>query len=191
MKGWNTMSWNHILYKAFTMYIVIAICLAGGAAAQRTVYVDSSVATTGDGTQAAPFKTIAEALALTDSDLTVLVAGGTYAAEPPDTDILSGQTLIGSYDSSFTTSDPSVTPTIIDMARLTEQVQDRVFHINGVSSWSIENLVIQNSSTGEWGNTDNGGAIYIRNGSQGVIRGVTFFNCNSKFEGGVVEVCCA
>jgi hypothetical protein len=185
MKGWNTMSRNHILYKTLTIYIVIAICLTGSALAQRTVYVDGSVTTTGDGTQATPFKTIAEALALMDSDLTVLVTGGTYAAEPPDTDILSDQTLIGSYDSSFTTSDPSVTPTIIDMARLTEQVQDRVFHINGVSSWTIENLVIQNSSTGEWNNTDNGGAIYIRGGSQGVIRGVTFFNCNAKFEGGV------
>ncbi len=176
------MNWNHILRKSLTVSIVIAICLAGSALAQTTVYVDGSIATTGDGTLAAPFKTIAEALALTDAYLTVRVAGGTYAAEPPDTDILSDQTLIGSYDSSFTTSDPSATPTIIDMARLTYPEQDRVFHISGAASWTIENLVIQNSSTGEGGNTDNGGAIYIRGGSQGAIRGVTFFNCTAKFE---------
>ena len=139
------MSRNHILRRALTMYIVIASCLAGSALAETTVYVDGSVATTGDGTQAAPFKTIAEALARTDADLTVLVAGGTYTAEPANTDILTGQTLIGSYDSSFTTSDRSLTPTIIDMARLTYQEQDGTFDINGESEWSIENLVIQNS----------------------------------------------
>lgn len=109
------MSWNHILRKALTMYIIIAICLAGGALAQRTVYVDGSVATTGDGSQAAPFKTIDEGLNLEDADLTILVAGGTYTNEPQYNDISNGQTLIGSYDSSFTTSDPSATPTIIDM----------------------------------------------------------------------------
>ena len=69
------MSWNHISRKSLTIYIVIAICLAGSAPAQTTVYVDGSVATTGDGTLAAPFKTIAEALARTDAYLTVLVAG--------------------------------------------------------------------------------------------------------------------
>jgi len=178
------MSWNHIVRKALTICVVIAICLAGSTLAETTVYVDGSVATTGDGTQAAPFKTIAEALALTDADLTVLVAGGTYTAEPPNTDILTGQTLIGSYDSSFTTSDRSLTPTIIDMACLTYQEQDGTFDINGESEWSIENLVIRNSSTGEWNDTNNGGAIYVRGGSRGAIRGVTFFNCTAKFEGG-------
>jgi len=164
--------------------VVMGLCLASSALAQRTVYVDGSVATTGDGTQAAPFKTIAEALRLTDADLTVLVAGGTYATEPANTRILAGQTLIGSYDSSFTTSDPSVTPTIIDMASLTQQEQNRTFRCQGVTSFTVENLVIKNSSTGESGNTTNGGAIYVQNGSQGIIRGVTFVNCTSKFEGG-------
>ncbi|MBN1361032.1 MAG: discoidin domain-containing protein [Sedimentisphaerales bacterium] len=175
------MSWNHILRKALTMYIVTAICLVGSVLAQTTVYVDGSAATTGDGTQAAPFKTIGEALG---SDRTVLVAGGTYADESPDMAIASGLTLIGSYDSSFTTSDPSLTPTVIDMARLTQQEQDRTFRARGTSSWTIENLVIQNSTSGEFGDTDNGGAIYVQNGSQGIIRGVTFFQCATKFEGG-------
>ncbi len=162
---------------------LIVLCIAGSALAQTTVYVDGSVAATGDGTQAAPFQTIAEALELKDADLTVLVAGGTYANEPNNTDILSGQTLIGSYDSSFTTSDSSVTPTIIDMAR-PYQEQNGAFTMNGAKSWTIMNLVIRNSSTGEHNDTENGGAMYIRNGSQGTLRGVTFFNCTARFEGG-------
>ena len=178
------MNWNHIWHKVLAMNIVIAICLAGSGLAQTTVYVDGSVAATGDGTQAAPFKTIAEGLA-GGGNLTVLVAGGIYTDEPPDTRILSGQTLVGSYDGAFAISDPALTPTIIDMGRLTEQQQNRTFHCQGASSFTIENLVIRNSSTGEWNNTTNGGAIYVRGGSQGAIRGVTFVNCNSKFENGV------
>jgi hypothetical protein len=178
------MSGHHISRKALTIDVVIAICLAGSALAQRTVYVDGSVGTTGDGSQAAPFQTIAEALALTEVDLTIRVAGGTYATERPNTRILSGQTLIGSYDSSFTTSDPSATPTIIDMASLSAQEQNRTFRCQAVAPFTIANLVIKNSSTGESGNTTNGGAIYVQNGSQGTIRGVTFVNCTSKFENG-------
>jgi len=178
------MSWNHILREAVTVYIVIAICLAGSALAQTTVYVDGSVATTGDGTQAAPFKTITEALEITNAPLTILVAGATYTDETPYTDVLSDQTLIGSYDSSFTTSDPSLTPTIIDMARLPYQEQKGTFYIGAATGWTLENLVIQNSSTGEWDDTENGGAIYVRKGSNGTMRGVTFFNCFTQFEGG-------
>jgi hypothetical protein len=177
------MSWNHTLRKSLTICITITICLAGSVLAEKTVYVDGSVAATGDGTQAAPFKTITEALALTDAPLTILVAGGTYTDETPYTDILSDQTLIGSYDSSFTTSDPSVTPTIIDMARLPQVEQRGTFYI-GATGWTIENLVIQNSTTGEYDDTENGGAIYVRKGSNGTFRGVTFFNCATKFEGG-------
>ncbi len=168
------------MYKICT-FTVVVLCMAGNALAQTTVYVDGSVPDTGDGTLAAPFKTISEALG---SDRTVLVAGGIYASEPPDMAISSGLTLIGSYDSSFTTSDRSMTPTIIDMGGLPQQEQDRTFRMRGTSSWTVENLVIQNSTSGEFGDTDNGGAIYIQNGSQGVIRGVTFFNCATKFEGG-------
>ena len=177
------MSWNHILRKALTMYIVIAICLAGGALAQRTVYVDGSVATTGDGSQAAPFKTIDEGLNLEDADLTVLVVGGTYTNEPQYNNISNGQKLIGSYDSSFTTSDPSVTPTIIDMGRVPVQQQHGTFFVNA-RSFTIENIIIQNSTTGTSDDTEQGGAIYVRNGSNGTIRGVTFFNCAGLFEGG-------
>lgn len=177
------MSWNHILRKTLTMNMVIAICLAGSTLAQRTVYVDGSVATSGDGSQAAPFKTIDDAISLTDSDLTILVAGGTYTNEPNYRRILSGQTLIGSYDSSFTTSDPAVTPTIIDMARPYAD-QTGAYRIDGVSDWTLMNLVIVNSSTGEGNNTNNAGAIYIRNGSQGTLRGITFYNCTARFEGG-------
>ena len=178
------MSWNHILRQVVTTYIVITICLAGSALAQTTVYVDGSVATTGDGTQAAPFKTITEALEITNAPLTILVAGATYTDETPYTDVLSDQTLIGSYDSSFTTSDPSLTPTIIDMARLPYQEQKGTFYIGAATGWTLENLVIQNSSTGEWDDTENGGAIYVRKGSNGTMRGVTFFNCFTQFEGG-------
>ena len=176
------MSSNHILRKSVTIYIVIAICLAGSTLAQTTVYVDGSVDTTGDGTLAAPFKMIAEALAVTGGDLTILVAGGTYVNEPNYTDIHTSQTLIGSYDSSFTGSDPSVTPTIIDMARPNEE-QKGTFDINGARSWTLMNLVIQNSSTGHHGDTEHGGAIYVRGGSHGTFRGVTFFNCRAQFEG--------
>jgi hypothetical protein len=159
--------------------------MAGSALAQTTVYVDGSVATTGTGSQAAPFKTITEALALTDVDLTILVAGGTYTNETPYTDILSDQTLIGGYDSSFTISDTLSTPTIIDMGRLSQLDQQGTFFIGGATGWTIENLVIQNSTTGEYDDTENGGAIYVRNGSNGTFRDVTFFNCHTKFEGGV------
>jgi len=176
------MSWNHVSRKALTIYVVIATCLAGSAMAQRTVYVDGSVAATGDGTQAAPFKTITEALAL--PSVTILVAGGTYTTETPYTDILSDQTLIGGYGSSFTTSDSSATPTIIDMGGRSQLDQKGTFFIGGATGWTIENLVIQNSTTGEYDDTENGGAIYVRQGSNGTLRGVTFFNCATKFEGG-------
>ena len=162
---------------------LIVLCIAGSALAQTTIYVDGSVATTGDGTQAAPFKTITEALAI--SNATILVAGGTYTGETPYTDILSDQTLIGSYDSSFTTSDPTATPTIIDMGNRSQLNQRGTFFIGSATGWTIENLVIQNSTTGEYNDTENGGAIYVRNGSNGTFRGVTFFNCQTKFEGGV------
>ena len=178
------MSWNRTLRTSSAIHIVIAICLAGSALAQTTVYVDGSVVTTGDGTQAAPFKTITEALAITNAPLTIQVAGGTYPHETPYTDILSDHTLIGSYDSSFTTSDPSLTPTVIDMARLPYQEQKGTFYIGSATGWTLENLIIQNSSTGEWDDTENGGAIYVRKGSNGTMRGVTFFNCFTQFEGG-------
>ena len=177
------MSWNHILPKSVTTHIVIIICLAGSTLAQTTVYVDGSVAATGNGAQAAPFKTIAEALARTDASLTIRVAGGTYVNEPNNMAVRSGQTLIGSYDSSFTTSDPATTPTVIDMARLYRD-QNGAFSMNGASDWTVMNVVIQNSSTGEHGDTENGGALYIRNGSRGTLRGVTFYNCTARFEGG-------
>ena len=176
------MSWNHISRKALTIDAVIAICLAGSALAQSTVYVDGSVATTGDGTQAAPFQTITEALAL--PGVTILVAGGTYAAETPFTDIRSDQTLIGGYDSSFTASDPLATPTIIDMGGRSQLDQMGTFDIQSATGWTLENLTIKDSTTGEYDDTENGGAIYIRGGSNGTLRGVTFLNCATKFEGG-------
>ncbi|MBN2181411.1 MAG: discoidin domain-containing protein [Sedimentisphaerales bacterium] len=179
------MSWNHILSKALTIFIVIAICLAGSVSAQTTVYVDGSVSATGDGTLAAPYQTIAEALTLSNTDLVVLVAGGTYTNEPRyNDDISNGQTIIGSYDSSFTTSDPSVTPTIIDMGARPETEQKGVFYIRA-TSFTLENLIIQNSTTGEHDNTEHGGAIYVRNASTGTMRGVTFRNCAAKFENGI------
>ncbi len=51
------MSWNHISHKIWMIHVVIAISLAGTAMA-RTFYVDASVATTGDGSLASPFKTV-------------------------------------------------------------------------------------------------------------------------------------
>ncbi|MDH7599476.1 MAG: discoidin domain-containing protein, partial [Sedimentisphaerales bacterium] len=163
--------------------MIIALCITGVSLA-RTVYVDGSVTATGDGSQAAPFKTIAEALAIIDPDLRILVAGGTYSNEPPNMAVRSNVAIIGSYDSSFTASDPVLNPTIIDMGRLTEQEQNRVFEMNGVSFWTIENLIIQNSTSGQSASTNNGGAIYIRGGSRGTIRGVKFINCHSRYEGG-------
>ena len=88
------------MYKICILTLIV-LCLAGGALAQRTVYVDGSVATTGDGTLAAPFKTIDEGLNLEDADLTILIAGGIYLDEPVYNDISDGQSLIGSYDSSL------------------------------------------------------------------------------------------
>jgi hypothetical protein len=184
MKGWNTMSWNHILRKALAMYIVVAVCLAGTTMA-ATLYVDASVDTTGDGTLASPFKTIGEAITASAMSDEIRIAGGVYDNEPSDMGIKSDQIICGSYDSSFTISDPSVTPTIVDMGRLTELEQDRTFRCRGTASFTLENMVIQNSSTGEFNDTDNGGAIYIQNGSSGTIRGVSFINCKSRFEGGV------
>jgi hypothetical protein len=177
------MSWNHILRKALTVYIVIAICLAGTATA-ATLYVDASVATTGDGSLASPFKTIGEAISASGAGDEIRIAGGTYDNEPPDMALKGQQIISGSYDSSFTTSDPSATPTVIDMASMTSQEQDRTFRCRGTTSFTLENLVIQNSSTGEFDDTDNGGAMYIQSGSSGVIRGVSFINCAAKFEGG-------
>jgi len=179
------MSWNPILRKALTTSIAIAVCLCGSVMAQTTLYVDGSVAATGDGSMAAPFKTITEALRLAVADPTILVAGGTYTSETPYTSIRSGQTLIGGYDSTFTTSDPLQTPTVIDMGGRSQLDQRGTFYIGGVAGWTIQNLVIQNSTTGEYDDTENGGAVYVRSGSNGVFRGVTFSRCATKFEGGV------
>jgi len=178
------MSWNHILRKALTIHVVIAICLAGTATA-ATLYVDASVATTGDGSPALPFKTIGEAISASAMGDEIRIAGGTYDNEPADMGIKGSQIITGSYDSSFTSSDPSVTPTLIDMGGLTAQEQDRTFRCRGATSFTLENLVIQNSSTGEFDDTDNGGAIYIQSGSSGAIRNVSFINCSTAFEGGV------
>ncbi len=177
------MSWNHVLRKALMVHVVIAVCLAGTATA-ATLYVDASVSTTGDGSLASPFKTIGEAIAASAASDEIRIAGGTYDNEPVNRALKSQQTIRGSYDSSFTTSDPTATPTIIDMASLTSREQNRTFRCQAVASFTIENLVIKNSSTGESGNTSNGGAIYIQNGSTGLIRHVSFINCTSKFEGG-------
>jgi hypothetical protein len=164
---------------------LIVLCLAGSALAQRTFYVDGSIATTGDGSLASPFKTIGEAIDASAMGDEIMIAGGTYTDEPADVKLKGSLTVRGGYDSAFITSDPSVTPTIIDMARLGQQEQDRTFRCQSITSFTLENLTIQNSSSGEWNNTDNGGAIYIQNGSSGIIRGVSFINCASKFEGGV------
>ncbi|RPJ38727.1 MAG: DUF1565 domain-containing protein, partial [Planctomycetaceae bacterium] len=163
--------------------IIIAICLASAAKA-ATLYVDASAATTGNGSLASPFKTIGEAIAASAMGDEIRISSGTYDNEPANRALKSQQTIRGSYDSSFTTSDPTVTPTIIDMASLTSQEQNRTFRCQAVASFTIENLVIKNSSTGESGNTSNGGAMYIQNGSTGLIRRVSFINCTSKFEGG-------
>jgi hypothetical protein len=166
------------------MYIVVTICLAGTVMA-RTIYVDALVAATGDGSLATPFKTIGEAIAASVAGDEIRIAGGIYENEPPYMALKSQQTISGSYDSTFTSADFAENPTIIDMGRLTQQEQNRTFRCQAVASFTIENLVIRNSSTGEWGNTTNGGAIYIQNGSSGVIRKVSFINCHAKFEGGV------
>jgi len=171
------------MYKVCILTIIV-LCLAGNSLAQRTVYVDGSVATTGDGSLASPFKTIDEGLNLEDADLTVLVAGGTYLDEPVYNDISDGQAIVGSYDSSFTTSDPAATPTIIDMRTKSQVEQHGTFYVRA-RNFTIENLVIQNSTTGTSDDTEQGGAIYVRNGSDGIFRGVTFFNCAGLFEGGV------
>ena len=123
--------------------------------------------TTGDGSPASPFKTIGEAITASAAVDEIRIAGGTYDNEPPYMALKGQQIISGSYDSAFTTSDPSVTPTIIDMAHLTQQQQNRTFRCQAVTSFTIENLVIKNSSTGESGNTTNGGAIYVQNGSSG------------------------
>jgi hypothetical protein len=164
---------------------LIFLCITGNALAQRTVYVDGAVATTGDGSLASPFKTIGEAIDASAMGDEIRIAGGTYDNEMPDKRLKGSLTVRGGYDSTFTTSDPAVTPTIIDMARLGQQEQDRTFRCQSITSFTLENLTIQNSSSGEFGDTDNGGAIYIQNGSSGVIRGVSFINCASKFEGGI------
>ncbi len=178
------MSWNHMLRKALTIYIVMAICLAGTAMA-ATLYVDASVATTGDGSLASPFKTVGEAITASAAGDEIRIAGGTYDNEPANMALKGQQIISGSYDSAFTGANFADNPTIIDMASLTSQEQNRTFRCQGVTSFTIENLVIKNSSTGESGNTTNGGAIYLQNGSSGLIRRVSFINCTSKFEGGV------
>jgi hypothetical protein len=155
--------------------------MAGSTLAQTTVYVDGSVATTGDGTLAAPFKTIDEGLA--GANQAILIAGGTYPDEPQYNSILSGQTIIGGYDSSFNTCDPEATPTIIDMGGVPLENQHGTFVVNGASGWTIENLVIQNSSTGASGDSEHGGGIYVRGGS-GTFRNVTFFKCAAVYEDG-------
>jgi len=177
------MSWNHILRKVLMVHVVIAVFLAGTAMATIR-YVDASVPTTGDGSLASPFKTIGEAIAASAMGDEIRIAGGVYGNEPADMRIKGSQIIRGSYDSSFSISDRFATPTIIDMGYLTEQEQDRTFRCQGATSFTLENLTIKNSTTGEWDNTDNGGAIYIQSGSSGVIRGVSFINCATRFEGG-------
>ncbi len=179
------MSWNRMLRKAVTIYVVIAICLAGTAMA-RTIYVNAAVAVSGDGTQGSPYKTIGAAITASAAGDQIWIAGGTYTEEPPYMALKGQQTISGSYDSAFTAADFAATPTIIDMARLSNPEQNRTFRCQNVASFVIENLIIQNSSTGESGNTTNGGAIYIQNGSSGIIRHVSFINCTSKFEGAAV-----
>jgi hypothetical protein len=178
------MSCNHISRKALMLSIVIAICLAGTAMA-ATLYVDASVAATGDGSLASPFKTIGEAITASVAGDEIRIAGGTYDNEPTDMAIKGQQVISGSYNSIFTISDRSKTPTIIDMADLTEQEQDRTFRCRGTASFIVKNLVIQNSTSGEFDDTDNGGAMYIQSGSSGTIRGVSFIKCATRFEGGV------
>lgn len=177
------MSLSNILTKPLTICLVISICLTSSVLAETTVYVDGSVASSGDGTLDSPYKTIGEAVE-SASDITILITGGTYANESARNEIEDGQTLIGSYDSSFTTSDPDLTPTIIDMSGKSDSAQDGTFYINGAEGFSIQNLEIWNSSTGEGDDTNNGGAMYILGGSEGSITGVTFYNCTAKYEGG-------
>lgn len=175
---------SRLLVKTLIIYLFGTALLAGTTTA-AIFYVDGSVAASGDGSQAAPFKTIGEAIAAASFGDEIRIAGGVYENEQPDRAIKGQQVIRGSYNSTFTISDPLATPTIIDMGRLSEQQQDRTFRCNGVTSFVIENLIIRNSTSGEFGNTDNGGAIYIQGGSSGVIRGVWFINCASRFEGGV------
>ena len=170
--------------KILTVTIIIAIWMTSAVLSQTTVYVDGSVEIPDedrDGTLAAPFKTIDEALV--SPDRTILIAGGIYADEPNANSILGGQKIIGGYDSSFTTCDPQATPTIIDMGAVPLEDHGGVFIANNVTGWSIENLIIQNSSTGTGGDTNHGGAVYILNGS-GTFRNVTFFKCRADYEDG-------
>ena len=176
------MKLHHKSRNVFMISIISLLCWSSYAQAERTVYVDSMANVNGVGTQDDPFKTVAAALALTDGDLTILVAGGTYVGEPNNTTVRSRQTVIGGYDRAFTTSDPTVTPTIIDMSRSYEE-QHGTYNINGATGWTLMNLTIANSTSGHHGDTDHGGAIYIRGGSNGTLRGVTFFNCRAQYEG--------
>ena len=156
-----------------------------GTAQAATLYVDAAVATTGNGSLASPFKTIGEAMTASAGGDEIRIAGGLYDKEPADMPLKGEQMISGSYDSAFTGTNFAENPTIIDMRHLTLQEQDRTFRCQAVASFTIENLVIKNSSTGESNNTTNGGAILVQNGSTGVIRHVSFIHCTSKFEGGL------
>jgi len=179
------MNRSQILLKASITSIVSAIFLAS-ASYSAVLYVDGSVAATGNGTQAAPFKTIAEAIAASITGDEIRIAGGTYENEPANMSLKTQLTISGSYDRSFSKVDFTNNPTVIDMARLSEQQQNRTFRCQAISSFTIQNLIIKNSSTGESGNTTNGGAILVQNGSSGTIRRVWFINCTAQFEGGVL-----
>jgi len=148
--------------------VAVALELGGAFSAQAdgpppgAIYVDAAAAPGGDGSQTAPFQTIAAALSVVSSNGTVVVAAGTYAEgvrlTPPQV-----ITLQGGWNSAFNTWDPVAHRTVVDGQGLHQLIV-----ITGGTGWVVDGIVFANGYGGN--------AAAMAAGGEGIVRNCVFTN---------------
>ena len=152
---------------ALLMALLMAgLCLAARPALARDIYVNGSVAVSGDGSSAAPYKSIQEGInSSADTGDTVYVAAGTYtgATNPMVTWTAKSVALIGAGAGS----------TIVDG----ESARQCMYLTNVPNTARIEGFTFQNGKRGR------GGAIYFTSSSPTVIHNTFSANYGSEHGG--------
>ena len=156
-------------------------------------YVDSKVETTGDGSQASPFKTIGEAFNASQGNGTIYLASGVYnTTDDKSFKLNNGQTLsiIGADNDE----------TIIDMLRQSQYFfltsSNTTLYLSNIKfvnyygssapvrgyNLNIENCVFSNCYSTSWAP-----AIYL-SGGQSLIKDSVFVNNSGSYRGGAIHI---
>jgi endonuclease/exonuclease/phosphatase family metal-dependent hydrolase len=165
-------TYNGAQYPASDHFPVMVVAELN-AVTPKTIYVNAG-ATGGNGTKAAPYGTISEAVAAADIDDTVYVAGGVYkeSVNPPYS-----VTISGGWDTSFATQSSE---TILDG----EGLSYPPIYAHGSINLTLDNLTVRNYTSTDM---ERDGGVHFR-GSALTLNKVTVTGCSAVEYGGGVSI---